>query len=524
MKKTIKLKSLFYNIIKVLDVTMFTWIIFLMVNSCSIEFFCKKEFLMNNIVLIFTGEGILGLGLLLGVKIRKNRKDFIRKICSVLPFIALLFLMLQIWICYNIFFETGWDSGNNVIPTVRALLKGESVGFFYENYFAYYPNNIFLVNIYWLILKINELLGIFKDEYQLMSIVVVNCCLSSISCWLVYLIAKEKLSQSIAIFTYIIALVLVGLSPWMVICYSDSLAIFMPVLIIYLYSKEKINCYLKWFAILLIGYVGYCVKPQVFIVMIAIILIEILKLFEHVNKEIMIKIVGSIVISIGIIALISTGMNSIYSKEGLEPRSEKNVSPTHYFMMGLNQERNGVFLREDVELSIACKTKKERMKINLEVALDRIKKMGPKGYFKFLSKKMLTNYDDGTFAWGVEGGFYAKVSELPNKNVAPILRNFYYNDGKYHILYSTVVQGVWVMVVVGCWVQMIIACINKKIVSEEYMVMSLSIMGLTIFELLFEARARYLYIYVPIYILVFGYGIKNRIRIYEKYVKERKNR
>ena len=71
---------------------------------------------------------------------------------------------------------------------------------------------------------------------------------------------------------------------------------------------------------------------------------------------------------------------------------------------------------------------------------------------------------------------------------------------------------------------MIIACINKKIVSEEYMVMSLSIMGLTIFELLFEARARYLYIYVPIYILVFGYGIKNRIRIYEKYVKERKNR
>jgi hypothetical protein len=37
----------------------------------------------------------------------------------------------------------------------------------------------------------------------------------------------------------------------------------------------------------------------------------------------------------------------------------------------------------------------------------------------------------------------------------------------------------------------------------------LSIIGLTIFELLFEARARYLYIYVPVYILVALYGIRD---------------
>lgn len=178
-------------------------------------------------------------------------------------------------------------------------------------------------------------------------------------------------------------------------------------------------------------------------------------------------------------------------------------------MMGLNKESNGVYSRDDLVLSISCKTKKERMKVNMEVALGRIKNMGPKGYFKFLSKKMLTNYDDGTFGWGAEGDFYSKVPELQNRSVAPGLRSFYYNDGKYHIIYSTIVHGIWVLTVVGCWIQMLIAVFKKNSENNVYRVMSLALVGITIFELLFEARARYLYIYVPIYILVFGYFLQN---------------
>ncbi len=38
--------------------------------------------------------------------------------------------------------------------------------------------------------------------------------------------------------------------------------------------------------------------------------------------------------------------------------------------------------------------------------------------------------------------------------------------------------------------------------------MLLSVVGLTLFELLFEARARYLFTYVPIYILLALYGLQ----------------
>jgi riboflavin transporter FmnP len=43
--------------------------------------------------------------------------------------------------------------------------------------------------------------------------------------------------------------------------------------------------------------------------------------------------------------------------------------------------------------------------------------------------------------------------------------------------------------------------------SEKNVIM-LAIIGLTIFELIFEARARYLYTYVPLYIVLAMYGIE----------------
>lgn len=38
-------------------------------------------------------------------------------------------------------------------------------------------------------------------------------------------------------------------------------------------------------------------------------------------------------------------------------------------------------------------------------------------------------------------------------------------------------------------------------------ILMLGIVGLTLFELLFEARARYLFIYAPIYIILCIYGL-----------------
>jgi hypothetical protein len=48
---------------------------------------------------------------------------------------------------------------------------------------------------------------------------------------------------------------------------------------------------------------------------------------------------------------------------------------------------------------------------------------------------------------------------------------------------------------------------EKRQMNNKIVVLMLAILGLTAFELLFEARARYLYIYAPIYLILSMLGL-----------------
>ena len=75
-----------------------------------------------------------------------------------------------------------------------------------------------------------------------------------------------------------------------------------------------------------------------------------------------------------------------------------------------------------------------------------MKDMGIAGYLRFLAKKMLTVYNDGTYAWGGEGNFFMVVFQQPDNHIAVFLRNIYYADHKYYDIYVTVMQSIWVFV------------------------------------------------------------------------------
>lgn len=497
-------KNTIYRVLQLVSVVIFTWIILVLCIGNFVSFMCKKEFLVANFFLLFFGGCIL---LLLQKVFLSFNKKYEEKIDFCIKFFAILFFFVQIFTCYNIFFETGWDSGAFIIPAVKTLLAGGDVSGLNEQYFVVYPNNLFLVNIYYLILKVNDILKIFTGQYQLMAIVVCNCLISSITCWLIYLIGRKLLSTEYAVVGYIISIILIGLSPWKVICYSDSFALLFPVLILYIYLEKRINVYVKSVIISILGYLGYCIKPQVLIIVIAIALIEGINKIKKVSKFEIGKLCVTGLVIIVLIGGISGGVKNIYQKEGFVQDSNRSVGLTHYFMMGLNDQTDGVYLEEDVLFSMNCKTSKERTEKNLQVAKERLKAKGIWGYFKFLSKKMLINYNDGTFAWGNEGGFYKVMVEEPNSSISPALRNIYYNDGKYFKVYATIVQGVWLFVILGCYL-ISVREILKKTIKKELLIMLTALVGITMFELLFEARARYLYIYVPVYILVFEYALK----------------
>lgn len=505
------IKKSIINVIKVLMLLIMVWILLLLVFFENVlEYACEKQFLVSNIYILF----FLIIVYIAYYFIKKSR--FYEKAVSlIIQYMdklvivgVVIFFFLQLYISYNIFFETGWDSGAYVIPAARIVSQHGEITEGIDNYFSTYPNNLFLVNIYAAILKINEKVGIFCGEEQIMSIVLCNCLVSSLTCLLVFEVGKKLVDKQCAFIGYLLSIVLVGLSPWMVICYSDSLALFIPILILYVYLS-RIPVFWKTIILCLCGYIGYNIKPQAIISLLAVLLVSIINMNKKMlkNKNIL-KCFCGVMISIVLVSGISCGLNKIYRKEGFSLDHEKRIGMTHFLMMGMNPDRLGVWSGEDVQISSECNTVKERTKKNLEIIQERLKEYGLDGYFKLLSQKMLTNFNDGTFAWGEEGGFYAVMKEDKNTVVAPRLKAIFYNDGAYFLPYSTVLQTIWITVLILCFANSFFSVFGKVKENNVELIIILSLIGITFFELLFEARARYIYIYIPVFILYGILGIK----------------
>ena len=178
----------------------------------------------------------------------------------------------------------------------------------------------------------------------------------------------------------------------------------------------------------------------------------------------------------------------------------------HYFMMGMNPDSMGVYSEEDVQFSGSFLSKDLRKEADLREAFMRIDQMGVTGCVKQEIRKTLTNYNDGTFCWGGEGTFFVTVFDEKHLPGNSLLRGLYYTGayadiGRYYSVWSNFEQMLWVTILV----MNVVSIFAQKASSVN--VLMLGIIGLMIFELLFEARARYLFSYIPLYIVISIYGI-----------------
>lgn len=176
-------------------------------------------------------------------------------------------------------------------------------------------------------------------------------------------------------------------------------------------------------------------------------------------------------------------------------------------MMGLNEADGGMYSQEDVDYSISFETSKERTAANIEKSIQRLRDMGFLRYMCHLSGKLLTTYHDGTFAWGVEGNFYTRVMDDVNTWMAPFLKSIFYSDGSRHEILKTIEQIVWVGVLLFAFAAGFVRQTEEN--QADLNILTLSIVGLTLFQMLFEVRARYLFLYVPVYCILATLGFEN---------------
>lgn len=502
--------------IKILFAFVMASLLFLLIFFQKEDYACKRTFLLSNLS-IFLFYGILTVLTAIFVYKSDKYRCGMAKInwdCVVKAVTVCLFLG-QLYVSYNILFYTGWDV-EYILSTAEALAAGEPMESF-SYYYSKYPNNLLLVLVQSICLKINSAVGIFEGDRQFMCIIFLNCIISSLSCFLIYKIAGFYLRKEFAFGGFALGILTFGISPWMTICYSDALGLIFPVLCFYLYAKpvsSKRQRIVYWCIAVLIACVGYCVKPQCFLILPALLAVELAANIRRRNLKNLAVIGGVIVLTVVSFFGVQKALIQICESKGFSIDPEMKFGASHYFMMGLNEKTGGVYLYEDVKFSESFDNTEARIAANLDKSKERLQNMGVPGLIKHGAKKLLTTYNDGTYAWGCEGRFYSKIYETPNQCMSSFLRSIYYNDGSRYPRFATLKQFIWIGVLIAA---LFSAFLPKDARGrKEIAVLMLSVIGLTLFEILFEARARYLYTYLPLFCILAAVGCANSYALIRK--------
>lgn len=498
-----------------IGIVFYSWIIILNLFLENTMYSCKNKYLISNKMLMIFGILLINLILVLfkkyGEKIWKSLEQGDR----LISILSVVLFLVELIISYGILFATGWDAGE-VSWQAGLVAAGEKA--LDNSYFSHYPNNLLITFLYSLAYRF---MGIFDLQmYGAVLIVLFQCFLSSLTGYLLYQISKKMFhSNKIAFLVWIIYGLWIGLIPWYMVTYSDPVGIIFPVLILWLYQSMENRKAIWWksVGIGIVSFIGYQIKPTVLIIYIAILLLVILRFLGKEECNIRIKQISGMVVAFLVVFHIY-GCLDIGKCMGFQLDKEQELTSTHFAMMGLSEKTNGVFDKADVDYSLSFPDKKLRQQENIKVIKERLHQYGFLGMVKHLSQKTLTNYNDGTFSWGKEGGFFLEEIEKPEVIFSKELKSLYYNNGKYRLIFNTYMQFIWIMALLGVFLNFKLSFPKKKVTDVQWVIM-LSLVGIFLFVTIFEARARYLYIYVPMYILMGVQGYFQLFTIFGKKLK-----
>lgn len=463
--------------------------------------------LPHPVLMLLGWLGLLILFLIISKIWNDNTSAFTLSTFKRYPFlIVTLFLFcLQVLFIYNYFFETDWDV-QILLDTARHIAYGGDRNMF-SWYYSMYPNNLLLTQIFSVILFITKPLHLGNQDF--FAIIFVQSIWCTITAIMLYqLCIKIWNSRAMAVFTYATYWILIGFSPWISITYSDVWALPFPVLLLWLCFcidwKGKIRA--KWLIIAFVAWFGFKIKPQVSFVFIAILLVEGISYWNNNNRlnDFKILITNYILpLFLGLCLGIGTTFIAVKSIH-INIVKSRAIGAPHYLMMGLNNTYLGGYNAPDVSFSYSFDSRSERAKANLKETRRRLQEMGVGGFAKLMCEKTLVNYYDGTFCWGWEGmSFYKTVFPLRNNHLSPFLRNVFYNRdyrGEYFSQWFSFVTALWL----GVLLMTFFSLFAKW--DKSLKMIAITLLLLTLYECLFEARARYFFAFVPLYLLMATQG------------------
>lgn len=454
--------------------------------------------------------------------------------------ICCLFYFVKVEVSKCIAFYGGWDCGM-VANSARWVYNGEGMG--YDDYYYIFINNVPITWLLYVLYGISDSLPnyAYNPEFIWIQFQCLMFALALFFSVMTVLLISKKIAP--ALLSLLGGAVFLGLCPWQIIPYTDASTIAVPVTVIFLYVlfrhiKSKLK-YLLWLLLIFIGVLGGIMKATCYVSVIAVAVVDFAWLiFEGrftlspEKKSNTLQQIKKLTLRAALLfcgyALASLCKNGMYRAINYVPDYDQQITWTNCLYDGLNETTTGACSGDGLAIARAYAgyPRSVRESVELQYAKDRLAARGLVGTLDFWLRKQVMNFNDGTFSWFQEGFFHAwDYEDITFSRLKEPLRNIYWIEGTDYPKFVTWSQGIWIFILLGVIfeaVSVLAASVKliktKKAPSEDASAEALyaqtqtppsealcirtikivAFIGIFLFAMLFEGRARYLLTNIPL--------------------------
>lgn len=373
-----------------------------------------------------------------------------------------------------------------------------------SSYYSVCSNNYFLGGIFAIMAK--ACYGLGGTDPALVAVCGSCVCITTSIC-LASFVARRIGGAKCGICAFLLMFVFIGLSPHLLIPYSDAYGMLFTTVLLWLYVCVPNP--VRWPLMSLVAACGYHVKPTVLAIFGAAALVSACLWLakrpqeEKLSKRRALTFAGVLAACVAAAALGVVCVLATEAQVGVKTYPEEEAVPAHYLMMGFNSRYDGTFNTDDRNHSWQYHTRAEMTEADMEVWRTRVRTLGPGGIFQLMVRKNLINYDNGDMLFG------RLASNKPGEyhGTSPAIMAFYGIElpggGESQppngaiSPWMVIAQALWFMVLAG-----IALCFLRRRPSKAEMAMAFALLLLSGFLLLFECSARYLFLYMPCYVVL----------------------
>ncbi|QFR65627.1 hypothetical protein LROSRS0_0969 [Furfurilactobacillus rossiae] len=360
----------------------------------------------------------------------------------------------------------------------------------WDSYFYQFPNNVNVTVVYsWLI----RLFQSFHVQHVSLMIVLTLFLMTDLAIFVTYKSVKLVANKEISGTFFLIFIA--GFFPiytYALNFYTDPLVILFPALGFYWLLKQektdKIWSKSIYFVLAVFSLcVGYLIKPNVIIIILALIIAIFINFFQTRRSWIL------NLSQLGLVLLICTGFvllsNQIKSVNQFHNNSQEQVPSSAFIYMALNPTTDGQISSEMYKFQNIKSVSKRDEKINVAIQ-KRLVKMNGGGILAHFWRKFVF-----TFSRGVVDGDGPNLQSVHHTKISRNLKQFAFWG-------TNLTQVLYVITLVG----MFFFASNPKRLHESWttLIAVLSILGVIAFHtVLWEAEARYAFL-ILLFILTLG--------------------